>query len=91
MGILDNLVQGGENDIESQAQNKISKGISNAFNKGSSSNKGPTCPNCKAQLSSPMPKFCPKCGAKLVLTCPKCKTDYPLGTKFCPEDGSKLS
>ena len=37
-------------------------------------------------------KFCANCGAKLeiLLTCPTCGATYPEGTKFCPEDGTKL-
>jgi predicted amidophosphoribosyltransferase len=92
MGIIDNIVKNEENQIEYQAQNKIQSAVSGGINKiGASSTKAPVCPSCKAQLPTPMPKFCPKCGAKLSVTCPKCKTDYPLGTKFCPEDGTKLA
>ncbi|MDE1860451.1 MAG: zinc ribbon domain-containing protein [Candidatus Micrarchaeota archaeon] len=93
MGILDNIIQSGENQIQSEAESKVRNAISSGFGRvgGGPSNKAPVCPKCKAQLSDPPPKFCPRCGTKLAVTCPKCKNDYTLGTKFCPNDGSKLA
>lgn len=90
MGILDSIVNNAENEVESDVNSKVNSGIGKINKIGSSSNLS-KCPKCNAPLPSPSPKFCPKCGAKLILTCPKCKTDYPLGTKFCTQDGTKLS
>lgn len=92
MGFLDNIVNSTENEIESNVENKINSGISSSMNHGKQQQGEVTkCPKCSATLPNPMPKFCPKCGTKLSLTCPKCEQSFPLGTVFCPDDGSKLS
>jgi len=91
MGMLDDIVDSAENDVETTAKSKINSAISGGINKAGSKSTVSVCPKCKAQLPIPMPKFCPKCGAQLSLTCKKCGKDYPLGTKFCPDDGTKLT
>jgi osmotically-inducible protein OsmY/DNA-directed RNA polymerase subunit M/transcription elongation factor TFIIS len=56
------------------------------------------CPNCNAGLSG-VPKFCPKCGAKIEATtaappatkkCPQCGSENPLAAKFCKTDGYRF-
>jgi len=52
------------------------------------------CPKCHKKFDSG--KFCPECGEKLQELsakprCSKCGKEYPEGTKFCSEDGTKLS
>ncbi len=46
------------------------------------------CTNCGMPLAAGT-KFCPECGTKVVLACPKCGTPVN-GAKFCPECGEKL-
>lgn len=91
MGIIDNIVNKAENEAEYSVNNKINSEITSGFNKIGSAKNVLKCPNCKAPLPDPSPRFCPKCGAKLIVTCTKCKKDYPIGTQFCPDDGTKLS
>lgn len=46
------------------------------------------CPTCgKAVVKG---KFCPECGSRLALVCPKCGIEIINGAKFCPECGEKL-
>lgn len=48
------------------------------------------CPQCGKPSGEG--KFCNSCGASLsLITCQKCGTRSPAGTKFCGECGSKLS
>jgi len=89
MGILDNIAGSAESNVEYGAESRISQGISSKM--FGSGNKTAKCPKCGAALKDPSVKFCPKCGAKLTLTCSKCKKDYPIGTKFCADDGTTLS
>jgi len=50
--------------------------------------------NCKEcnQPNDAAARFCCNCGATLEapLTCAACGKTYPAGTKFCPDDGTKL-
>ncbi|MGA9405859.1 MAG: twin-arginine translocase TatA/TatE family subunit [Bacteroidota bacterium] len=49
------------------------------------------CPFCSAPIIEDA-KFCPTCGKSLVgMTCTKCQTMNPLGSKFCKECGNKLA
>lgn len=96
MGFLDNVISSAESQVQSSTERSINSKISGSIGGiGNNSNKSQSqvdkCPKCSAALPSPMPKFCPKCGAKLFITCSKCNNDFPLGTKFCPNDGTKLS
>ncbi len=91
MGILDNVVNQVKNNLTFRANqgvtDAINKGTNAVFQKGSPADK---CPKCKKKLSQGGLKFCPECGEKLMLNCPKCNVDFPLGTKFCTQCGGKL-
>lgn len=47
------------------------------------------CPICGE--STPKGKFCINCGSKLTITCPNCKSEIEIGSKFCPECGHKFT
>jgi class 3 adenylate cyclase/tetratricopeptide (TPR) repeat protein len=44
------------------------------------------CEQCQKE-TSPGAKFCPECGARLVLRCAECHTELAPGAKFCLECG----
>ena len=46
------------------------------------------CPKCGKTTKAG--KFCGECGAPLTVSCPKCKKEFPIGTKFCNDCGTKL-
>ena len=46
------------------------------------------CPECGNAVAKG--KFCPECGHKFVIVCPKCGKDVVAGAKFCLECGEKL-
>ncbi|MCX6773007.1 MAG: zinc ribbon domain-containing protein [Candidatus Micrarchaeota archaeon] len=91
MGILDSIIGSVKNDLEHKASrgitDTISKGVDGTIKKGPASN---ACPKCRKAIPEPRPKFCQECGAALMVSCKKCKAEYPVGTKFCTECGNKL-
>ncbi len=46
------------------------------------------CPECKQTVRKG--KFCPECGHKFIMTCPKCGKEITTDAKFCLECGEKL-
>ena len=57
----------------------------------------PVCPKCDAELKNRKASFCRECGAEIypkeyikVANCDKCSENYPVDTKFCDKDGTKL-
>ncbi len=90
MGILDNIISRVTSDLSYRAGSEISdavtKGASNILKKNP---KIPKCPKCKKEIKEGL-KFCPECGAKLIMTCKACGIDYPIKTKFCTSCGGKL-
>lgn len=91
MGFTDDLINKVKNEVSWKVGQEVSSGISKAaskiFEKKAPVNK---CPKCKKVITDAALKFCPDCGAKLLLTCPKCSVDYPVGTKFCTQCGEAL-
>jgi protein phosphatase len=47
------------------------------------------CPKCQFENREAV-KFCEECGAKFELECSACRTNIPLGRKFCGECGYDL-
>lgn len=95
MGILDGIAGKVKSDLEWKAGQTISdtvaKGASKITGAGkSASAPSNACPKCKKPVPDPRPKFCPSCGAALMVTCKKCKAEYPAGTNFCTGCGTKL-
>jgi predicted RNA-binding Zn-ribbon protein involved in translation (DUF1610 family) len=94
MGFLDDIVNKVKNEVSWKVGQEVSSGISKAsskiFEKKSPEAKIPKCPKCGKEITDPTLKFCPECGAKLLVTCPKCNIDYPIGTKFCTQCGEAL-
>ncbi|MEK6954467.1 MAG: zinc ribbon domain-containing protein [Candidatus Micrarchaeota archaeon] len=93
MGIFDSIVGRVTTDLSNKAAGGISSGVSGAVNKGIQGVKAPgprQCPKCKKKIADLGMKFCPDDGTKLFLVCQKCKTEYPLDTKFCTKDGQAL-
>ena len=92
MGILDGVANRVQYEMEYKAGNaisdKLAKGAGKVFNKGGA-DKG-KCPKCKTDIKDSSLKFCPNCGQKLTLTCAKCNTAFPWGTKFCTQCGGAL-
>ena len=92
MGILDGLIYKVKSDLEWKAGQEVStavaKGATSVVRKDDKAAAG-KCPKCKAKVE-PGLRFCPNCGAKLMLTCEKCTIDYPVGTKFCTKCGTAL-
>lgn len=91
MGILDTVTR----RVKDNLAYKASDGATSALSKGATSvfgkkNKLDKCPKCKTKIKDGSLKFCPNCGNRLVVTCPKCSVDYPMGTKFCIQCGDKL-
>jgi hypothetical protein len=94
MGMFDSIVGKVTSDLSNKAAGGISSGVSGAVNKGvtKASAPGPReCPKCKKKIADSNVKFCPDDGTKLFLACGKCKTEYPIGTKFCTKDGEALA
>ncbi len=93
MGILDGITRRVESDIEQKAGRAISGGITKGATgmAGKAGGDKNACPKCKKPIPESRPKFCQNCGAKLVLTCPKCNIEFPFGTKFCGKCGTALS
>lgn len=91
MGFVDDLIGRVKNEVSWKVGQEVSGGISKVtgtiFNKKPPENK---CPSCKKVIPDSGLKFCPECGAKLMLNCPKCNVDYPVGTKFCTQCGEAL-
>jgi Double zinc ribbon len=47
------------------------------------------CPRCQHE-NPPLAKFCLECGARVALTCTKCRSELPpAGAKFCLEWGRR--
>ena len=46
------------------------------------------CPECGKTVAKG--KFCPECGHKFIMACPKCGAEVTNGAKFCLECGEKL-
>jgi hypothetical protein len=47
------------------------------------------CPRCNAAVQ-PDDRFCPRCGAPLLVRCPQCGTPAQAGDQFCAKCGTKL-
>jgi predicted amidophosphoribosyltransferase len=94
MGFLDDITGKIKNEvgwkIGQEASDGIGKITSKIFNKEASGDGALKCPKCKKKITDPSLRFCPDCGQKLLLTCPKCNIDYPFGTKFCTQCGEPL-
>jgi len=93
MSILGDLTNKVKSDLTWKASSEVSSGISTGISKIFNRNKTPgtnKCPKCKIQITDSSLKFCPKCGFKLMLSCSKCKVDFPAGTEFCTQCGAKL-
>ncbi|VVB58351.1 DNA polymerase II large subunit [Candidatus Anstonella stagnisolia] len=94
MGILDGIAGKVKSDLEWKAGQTISdtvaKGASAVTGKGAKAAPSNACPKCKKAIPDPRPKFCPGCGASLMVTCKKCNAEYPTGTNFCTGCGAKL-
>ena len=72
-------------------------GINQNINQSNQQNNQPTtsqnatkCVACGADMNSTA-KFCPECGQKTKLECPKCSHLVSVGVKFCPECGENLA
>lgn len=91
MGFIDDIINRIKNEISWKVGQGVSGGIgqvtSKIFNKKPPENK---CPKCNKTIAEAGLKFCPDCGAKLLLTCPKCNVDFPAGKKFCAQCGETL-
>jgi ribosomal protein L40E len=48
------------------------------------------CP-CYQHENPPQAKFCLECGARVALTCTKCRSELPAGAKFCLECGAAVA
>jgi hypothetical protein len=48
------------------------------------------CPNCNAQITSPLAKYCELCGTPLKTTCVNCKKEISLEYSFCIHCGNRL-
>jgi len=96
MGILDGITSKVKSDIEWKAGQTITdtvvKGASKVMKRdgGAPSSAAGACPKCKKAIPEPRPKFCPGCGAPLIVSCTKCNAEYPVGTNFCTGCGTKL-
>lgn len=94
MGFIDDLGNKIKNDVSWKIGQEASTGLgsltSKIFRKKTPEDKTPKCPKCKKEISDAGLKFCPDCGAKLMMTCSKCNIDYPTGTKFCTQCGETL-
>jgi len=92
MGMLDGIIHKVKDDLEWKAGQEISSGIArgakNVISKGEVDQS--KCPKCKKKITESGLKFCPNCGAKLVVTCTKCSVEFPAGTKFCTKCGDAL-
>ncbi len=93
MGIGDGIFNRVQSDLAYKAGSGISHGISSGVGGAlkKATDKKPVCPKCKNPLPSPPGKFCAKCGAALTIQCPKCNSEYGMGTGFCSGCGNKLS
>lgn len=56
---------------------------------GSGSPAGMCCIGCSEPIEAD-DLFCATCGAAQILICPQCDAEYPLGDKFCMNDGTIL-
>ncbi|MCX6777567.1 MAG: zinc ribbon domain-containing protein [Candidatus Micrarchaeota archaeon] len=94
MGFLDGIAGKVKSDIEWKAGQTITdtvvKGAGSVLNKGGSPTASNSCIKCKKAIPEPRPKFCPSCGAALIVSCKKCNAEYPAGTNFCTGCGTKL-
>ncbi len=92
MGLFDRVVGSVKSNLEWKAGNEISSGIASGVSKviGGGSDKSRKCPKCKKPVTDSALKFCPECGAKLMVTCAQCNIDYQVGTKFCTQCGQAL-
>ncbi|VVC01957.1 Double zinc ribbon [uncultured archaeon] len=94
MGILEGIAGKVKSDLEWKAGQTITdtvvKGASKLGGKGGSAGPSNACPKCKKAVPDPRPKFCPACGAALMVTCKKCNAEYHAGTNFCTGCGTKL-
>ena len=92
MGILDNVLGNVKSNLEYKAETGITGELENKaagiLNRGKPNSA--SCPKCGKAIPAPRPKFCPNCGAALMVACRVCKAEYPIGTKFCTNDGTKL-
>ena len=94
MGIFDNILGKVKSDLSYSAGSGIASGVKNTVSKGlkkkEAIKKLDKCPKCKAKITDPNLRFCPKCGLKLFVACEKCSKTFPCGTKFCTECGAPL-
>lgn len=92
MGMFDGLIHKVKNNLERKAGQEISSRIVNGAKSVISKEKANKrkCPKCKKKITESGLKFCPNCGAKLVVTCAKCNVEFPQGTKFCTTCGTAL-
>ncbi|MFH0846880.1 MAG: zinc ribbon domain-containing protein [Chloroflexota bacterium] len=56
----------------------------------SSSNEKGCCPHCKASLPEAFTAICKVCQTAIAY-CPKCKKLLPLGSRVCPNCGTKVT
>lgn len=94
MGFVDDIINRIKNEVSWKVGQGVSEGIgqvtSKIFKKKAPENNSPKCPKCGKEIIEAGLKFCPDCGAKLMLTCPKCNVDFPVGKKFCAQCGETL-
>jgi predicted RNA-binding Zn-ribbon protein involved in translation (DUF1610 family) len=90
MGFGDSIFRKVKSDLEWSAAREASRGVQDSIRKGLKKTTVAKCPSCGAAITQPGIKFCSSCGARLVVTCPACRIDFPLNTKFCNRCGGKL-
>jgi len=92
MGMLDGFIHKVEDDLEWKAGQEISTGIASGAKRILSKDEANKnkCPKCKKKITESGLKFCPNCGAKLIVTCQACGIEFPAGTKFCTTCGAAL-
>ena len=91
MGFFDHTIQGIKNNLKQKARGEVVRGVEKGIGSIIKRVKN-RCPKCGKPITKKELKFCPYCGAKLVLVCPNstCQRESPLRTKFCPYCGTEL-